>query len=867
MVQDKFEKVPKMVKSKREPTTPRRRASLSKSGAIGKVTKVLSRPVSSTAPCVAPAANIKVVVRVRPPNDREQDENCRNVIKVVDDQILIFDPKQEEQPFFYHGVQQRSRDLLKKANKDITFVFDRVFNNASSNSEVFMSSTKSLINTLMDGYNCSVFAYGATGAGKTFTMIGNPESPGITYLTMKDLFKRKDELSSEREFEIMLTYIEVYNELVKDLLNPGPPLNLREDAKYGVLIPGVKGHKINNPEELFSLLEQGNRRRTQHPTDANAESSRSHAVFQVYIQMTVKTTREVRRAKLSMIDLAGSERGSATGFIGARFKEGANINKSLLALGNCINSLADGQKHVPYRDSKLTRLLKDSLGGNCHTIMIANVSPSSLSFDDTYNTLKYATRAKKIKSNIKRNIVSVDMHIDQYIKLVEDLQTENSNLKSENFKFKKEIGELVSKITEKQSSQEEKTSIDGFTSRNDEEHVRLKSENDELKQEIQNLKSKIDSLEQQLTVAASNAKTALEVTFCNSSPQMEPEKETVSPEVLTAFKKLLAEKEELFQREFQLQSSELGMSLRRQLKTETKQRLSSFYVHTPDKVEAHRKLHDQVLRSEKKEKVTSIKIGEIKESKISVDTKIHELLRDNPELNEEYEKSKLELEVLDSRYKTELKNKEIEILVDDHKDKCYIIENMAKLLKPLFLAVGGKDDAPDSIKREYEDLVAAFQGRKNLKWLDSGVSLIYDSGVSSSTSLLDHPEETNRATKRKIETDSQVSLDSTFLLPSNVVPNTTSSKSTFNGKAHVNPQIVAKGLKAPAPKRLASGFSPRNKQSPRCRISPRSRKSPLNKENKPLFRKPPVRPDIAKALINVKKNAAKSAMDRPRFKS
>lgn len=148
--------------------------------------------------------------------------------------MLKFDPKEEEQPFFYHGVQQKTRDLLKKAKKDISFAFDKVFGNESTNLEVFANSTKSLITTLMDGYNCSVFAYGATGAGKTFTMIGNPDSPGITYLTMKDLFKRKEELSGEREFELMLTYIEVYNELVKDLLNPGPPLNLREDAKYGI---------------------------------------------------------------------------------------------------------------------------------------------------------------------------------------------------------------------------------------------------------------------------------------------------------------------------------------------------------------------------------------------------------------------------------------------------------------------------------------------------------------------------------------------------------------------------------------------------------------------------------------------------------
>lgn len=150
-------------------------------------------------------------------------------------------------------------------------------------------------------------------------------------------------------------------------------------------------------------------------------------------------------AKLSMIDLAGSERGTATGCNGARFTEGSNINKSLLALGNCINSLADGQRHVPYRDSKLTRLLKDSLGGNCQTVMIANISPSSLSLDDTYNTLKYAARAKTIKSTIKKNVVNCEMHVGHYVKLVEELNREVEKLKAELATSKGSMEELKKK--------------------------------------------------------------------------------------------------------------------------------------------------------------------------------------------------------------------------------------------------------------------------------------------------------------------------------------------------------------------------------------------------------------------------------------
>lgn len=204
-----------------------------------------------------------------------------------------------------------------------------------------------------------------------------------------------------------------------------------------------------------------------------------------------------------MIDLAGSERGSATGYVGARFTEGANINKSLLALGNCINSLADGQRHVPYRDSKLTRLLKDSLGGNCQTVMIANVSPSSMSFEDTYNTLKYATRAKKIKSNIKRNVVNVELHVGHYVKMVEELQKENNSLKM-------------------QLTEEKNKNIC----------------NDDLQKEFDKLKAQIDKI-------------------CTLGGEM------IDEDLKNSVKLLIQEKKDILERQFQLLKSEMGTNLRR----------------------------------------------------------------------------------------------------------------------------------------------------------------------------------------------------------------------------------------------------------------------------------------------------------------
>lgn len=377
-------------------------------------------------------ANVKVVVRVRPENKRELECNAQCVVKVVDEHLLVFDPKEEDDDFFFHGARQTGRDFNKKVHKEQKFMFEHVFNVDSTNEQIFNSTTKDLIDTVLDGYNCSVFAYGATGAGKTFTMLGKPECPGITFLTVMALFERIEEIKEEKTIEIGVSYLEVYNETVHDLLKPGgKPLNVQENG-IKVLVPGLSLHKPSNAEELMKMLSFGNTNRTQHPTDANADSSRSHAVFQVFVKQQDRTANvksNVSLAKLSMIDLAGSERGSATGFKGARFREGANINKSLLALGNCINALADGLRHIPYRDSKLTRLLKDSLGGNCRSVMIAAVTRAKTSYEDTFNTLRYAERAKTIKTKLEKNIQNVDHHVTEYVKIVESLREEIISLK------------------------------------------------------------------------------------------------------------------------------------------------------------------------------------------------------------------------------------------------------------------------------------------------------------------------------------------------------------------------------------------------------------------------------------------------------
>ncbi|XP_074442349.1 kinesin-like protein KIF18A [Larus michahellis] len=378
--------------------------------------------------------HVKVVVRVRPESQKEKDGNFSKVVHVVDQHILVFDPKEEEVSFF-QGKRLTHRDINKRKNKDLKFVFDAVFAESSSQLEVFEHTTKSVIDGFLNGYNCTVLAYGATGAGKTHTMLGSPEDPGVMYLTMMALYNCMDQIKEDKICNVAVSYLEIYNEQIRDLLVNSGPLAVREDTQKGVIVQGLTLHQPKSAEEILQMLDYGNKNRTQHPTDVNATSSRSHAVFQIYLRQQDKTAsinQNVRIAKMSLIDLAGSERASATNAKGARFREGTNINRSLLALGNVINALANPKskkQHIPYRNSKLTRLLKDSLGGNCRTIMIAAVSPSSMFYDDTYNTLKYANRAKDIKSSLKSNVVSLDSHISQYVKICNEQKKEILMLK------------------------------------------------------------------------------------------------------------------------------------------------------------------------------------------------------------------------------------------------------------------------------------------------------------------------------------------------------------------------------------------------------------------------------------------------------
>lgn len=426
---------------------------------------------------------LMVYVRVKPIRDE------KSIVDIIDDRTLIFDPqdtdKEPNDVYFYHGRQFKSIGTRK--NKNSSYSFDRVFNDHSTNPSIYETVTKPMVDAAIDGYNCSVFAYGATGSGKTYTMLGKPNNPGVIYYTTKSLYERLSEINDIDPLpaELKICYFEIYNEKIRDLLVLEPnnfikcgnkklrttpercrarqavrdacnlPVCEAPDDGQSLVIPDLTYHTPENAEQLLDLLEAGNLNRSQHPTDANADSSRSHAIFQIVL--TRRTRRlnshqsgseyELQNSKMSLIDLAGSERASVAYRAGNdRSKnlqrEGGNINKSLLALGNCINALADsrgGSRYIPYRNSKLTRLLKDSLGGRCRTAMIATICQQQSHYDDTQNTLIYASRAKCIKTRPGRNFTDVAIQPRNYTIIIENQTKQMTAMQSLIEQLKQEL--------------------------------------------------------------------------------------------------------------------------------------------------------------------------------------------------------------------------------------------------------------------------------------------------------------------------------------------------------------------------------------------------------------------------------------------
>ncbi|XP_051920237.1 kinesin-like protein KIF13B isoform X4 [Hippocampus zosterae] len=349
-------------------------------------------------------SNVKVAVRVRPMNRREKELNTKCVVEMVKNQTVLH-------PAMANLGKGDSRNQSKVFAYDYCFwSMDESDEKFAGQEVVFQCLGESLLHNAFLGYNACIFAYGQTGSGKSYTMMGSGDQPGLIPRLCSALFDRTQKEQREQEkFTVEVSYMEIYNEKVRDLLDPKGgrhTLRVREHKVLGPYVDGLSRLAVASYKDIEVLMSEGNKSRTVAATNMNEESSRSHAVFNIILTHTLMDvqsgTSGEKVSRLSLVDLAGSERAAKTGAAGERLKEGSNINKSLTTLGLVISALAEQgtaknkTKFVPYRDSVLTWLLKDCLGGNSRTAMVATVSPAADNYEETLSTLRYADRAKSI---------------------------------------------------------------------------------------------------------------------------------------------------------------------------------------------------------------------------------------------------------------------------------------------------------------------------------------------------------------------------------------------------------------------------------------------------------------------------------------
>ena len=338
---------------------------------------------------------VKVVVRCRPLNHKEVSDGHASCVEM----------------FPNRGLVEIKNPALGPTDPLKTFTFDAVYDCNSKQMDLYAESFAPLVDSVLDGFNGTIFAYGQTGTGKTYTMEGVKDDPGqrgVIPNSFDHIFSHISK-SENQQYLVRASYLEIYLEDVRDLLakDQTKALELKERPDTGIYVKDLSSFVCKSVSEIEHVMAVGNQNRSVGKTEMNEHSSRSHAIFIITVEcseLDAEGQAHIRVGKLNLVDLAGSERQAKTGAVGDRLKEATKINLSLSALGNVIASLVDGKSsHVPYRDSKLTRLLQDSLGGNARTVMVANLGPASYNYEESVTTLRFANRAKNIKNKPRIN--------------------------------------------------------------------------------------------------------------------------------------------------------------------------------------------------------------------------------------------------------------------------------------------------------------------------------------------------------------------------------------------------------------------------------------------------------------------------------
>uniref|UniRef100_A0A8D2ZF76 Kinesin-like protein n=1 Tax=Scophthalmus maximus TaxID=52904 RepID=A0A8D2ZF76_SCOMX len=379
---------------------------------------------------------VKVVVRCRPMNEKERAAKFEPVV-LVDvklGQIIVRNPRE-----------------ASASEPPKVFTFDSVYDWNSKQIDLYDETFRPLVDSVLLGFNGTIFAYGQTGTGKTYTMEGvrnDPERRGVIPNSFEHIFTHISR-SQNQQYLVRASYLEIYQEEIRDLLpkDQSHRLELRERPDTGVYVKDLSSFVTKSVRQIEHVMNVGNQNRMVGSTNMNEHSSRSHAIFVITVECSelgVDRENHIRVGKLNLVDLAGSERQKKTGAEGERLKEATKINLSLSALGNVISALVDGRSsHIPYRDSKLTRLLQDSLGGNARTVMVANIGPASYNVEETLTTLRYSNRAKNIKNKPRINEDPKDALLTEYQGQIAMLkaQLQNRSGKKKNRRQRRRAGE------------------------------------------------------------------------------------------------------------------------------------------------------------------------------------------------------------------------------------------------------------------------------------------------------------------------------------------------------------------------------------------------------------------------------------------
>uniref|UniRef100_A0A0K2TUX2 Kinesin-like protein n=1 Tax=Lepeophtheirus salmonis TaxID=72036 RepID=A0A0K2TUX2_LEPSM len=374
--------------------------------------------------------SVRVLVRCRPLSQKEVSDGHKRVVNV-------------DSPKGRIDVRRTPNNPSEAVR---SFSFDSVYDSGSTQEEVYEESFRPLVDSVLKGFNGTIFAYGQTGTGKTWTVEGTENTPGLIPRAFTHIFDRINSADVDSQFLVRASYLEIYQEEIHDLLSKDPTskCELKERPDTGVYVKDLSSFVCKSISEIQHVLNAGKANRTIGATNMNENSSRSHAIFLITIECS--NNEHIRVGKLNLVDLAGSERQAKTGATGNRLKEATKINLSLSALGNVISALVDGQStYIPYRDSKLTRLLQDSLGGNAKTVMVANIGPADYNYDETLTTLRYANRAKNIKNKPTINEDPKDA-------LLREFQEEIARLKSRLYGKHKHVGSAKKRRTVHNSS-------------------------------------------------------------------------------------------------------------------------------------------------------------------------------------------------------------------------------------------------------------------------------------------------------------------------------------------------------------------------------------------------------------------------------